>query len=176
MPTQIFVDLDGVLAWWQKAIVDQVDGITWEDVPMLRVDDEKKALYKEHQAENYEFWANLPKTPFFNDIMDVIGNYNYYILSAPNSKKDKECCYGKIKWCVDNLGVSKDRVILEENKWKYATHLYSTNILLDDTAWQITRWREYGGKGVLFLPGEFRHSLKELKSTINTLVQRKKND
>ena len=148
--TEIFVDMDGVLAdfftEWKKLI-----GQGWRDIT-----DIKPALQKIRDTEN--FWLDLPMTAnaqnLLNLIKDVRGEYN--ILSSPlpddpNSEPHKH------EWIKKHLGFFPPAdVIITHDKAKYATQADGTpNILIDDYGVNIGKWEAAGGIGFKHKDGFF---------------------
>jgi len=101
-------------------------------------------------AKNREFWATLPFMPDGEQLWRAIGS-RAYILSKPMSE---ECAQGKIEWCIKNLGITKNKIILtswesSKDKSAYAKNGETPNILIDDYAGFIEPFRAVGGIGIL---------------------------
>ena len=163
--TEIFVDMDGVLAdfftEWKKLI-----GQDWRDIT-----DIKPALQKIRDTEN--FWLDLPMTPnaknLLNLIKDVKGEYN--ILSSPlpddpNSEPHKR------EWIENHLNFfPPKRVIITHDKARYATQRDGTpNILIDDYGINIQKWQSAGGVGFKYKDHKFERTADAIKQHIQEPV------
>jgi len=164
--TEIFVDMDGVLAdfftEWKKLI-----GQGWRDIT-----DIKPALQKIRDTEN--FWLDLPMTAnaqnLLNLIKDVRGEYN--ILSSPlpddpNSEPHKR------EWIENNLNFfPPKRVIITHDKARYATQRDGTpNILIDDYGVNIRNWEGAGGVGFKYKDHKFERTADAIKQHIQEPVE-----
>lgn len=140
----LYVDLDGVLAWWEKSAVEKCEGIEWEDLPVDK-QHPKRPILQDFMDDNYDFWANIPRIPHFDKLWNAIKNHNPMVLTSPHDMKDKDCFNGKKDWCKRELGLNADRVIVEREKWKYATDNGVPNILIDDMDYNLEAWEKHGG-------------------------------
>ena len=68
---------------------------------------------------------------------------------------------GKIAWVQNNLGAQYE-VILEEDKWKYAS---SNRLLIDDTFEKVKTWSDEGGIVIHHVNTE--DTLKKLKQFLD---------
>lgn len=137
----IYVDMDGVLADFKKGILKE---------PSF------KENYRDFQdfldSKAYDFTAALPESFWFGldwmsdgrQLWSYVKKYTPFILSAP--AKSNACILGKKKWCMRHLMIPMNRVILENDKHKYAN---SSSILIDDTQKKIDKFRSHGGIGIL---------------------------
>lgn len=141
---QLYVDLDGVLAWWNKATVEQCEDVEWEDLPILK-GDPKRDILQNFMDDNYDFWVSIPRIPHFDQIWDLIKHHDPMVLTSPHDVKDMDCKRGKEDWCKRELGLDVDRVIVEKKKYKYATTDGKPNILIDDMDYNIEAWQKHGG-------------------------------
>ena len=159
--TEIYVDMDGVLAdffgsWAKLMNVDHWSDIGKEQIP--------QALDKIRQTE--DFWLNLPLTnnakQLLNLIKEVKGSYK--ILSSPlpddpNSEPHKR------EWVEKNLSFfPPDDVIITHDKAKYATQQDGTpNILIDDYGVNINSWEAAGGYGFKHKDHKFERTAKNIQ-------------
>ena len=164
--TEIFVDMDGVLAdfftEWKKLI-----GQNWRDIT-----DIKPALQKIRDTEN--FWLDLPMTPnaqnLLNLIKDLKGEYN--ILSSPlpddpNSEPHKR------EWIENHLNFfPPKRVIITHDKARYATQRDGTpNILIDDYGVNVRNWEAAGGVGFKYKDHKFERTVDAIKQHMQEPVE-----
>lgn len=147
----VFVDMDGVLADFNKAILNY-DGADIES----RVNN----LRKLGPNAVKDFFASLPPMVDGMRLIEWLDNkrIDWRILSAPlrsdgvdpkNSRKASEI--GKRDWLASNLGweVAK-KAIFEPNKWKYANYGHQPAVLIDDTPKKIDAFNQAGGIGLLY--------------------------
>lgn len=158
--TEIFVDMDGVLAdffgeWARLA-----------GVPNHRdIQDPESALALVRDAD--DFWLNLPKTDNADRLLDLILSIknSYKILSTPLADDPRSGPH-KVEWVKQNLaGRLPDKVILSHHKAQYATQPDGTpNILIDDYGVNIRKWEAAGGIG-------FKHKDHKFERTVNNIQQ-----
>jgi len=162
--SQVFVDMDGVLAdffgSWKKLVGKDWREIDTKDIPA--------ALQKIRDTK--DFWLKIPPTPNAGKLLGLIkklkGSYN--ILSAPlpndpNSEPHKRA------WIEKYLKVfPPSRVIITHDKAKYATQSDGTpNILIDDFGQNIAKWEAAGGVGFKHKDHKFERTVKSLKQNMN---------
>ena len=156
-PSEIFVDMDGVLAdffgSWKKLV-----GKDWR-----KIDDIDSALQKIRDTEN--FWLDIPPTKNANNLLGIIkkikGSYN--ILSAP-LPNDPNSEPHKREWIKNHLkGFPPNRVIITHDKAKYATQPDGTpNILIDDYGINVQKWESAGGVGFKHKDHKFERTARNL--------------
>ena len=95
-------------------------------------------------SDDEEFWANLEWMPGGKELWEHIKPHNPIILTSPMSGDGSKS--GKIIWCERELGLDKDRIILETEKYKYAT---PNALLIDDFTKNTVPFEERGGKAIL---------------------------
>lgn len=147
----VFVDMDGVLADFDQAIL-KYDGTDKES----RVD----SLRRLGPRGVKDFFANMPPLPDGMRLIKWLDDHNvdWRILSAPlrssgvdpkDSRKASEI--GKKDWLATNLGweIAK-KAIFEPNKWKYANYGHQPAVLIDDTPKKIDAFKQAGGIGLLY--------------------------
>jgi 5'(3')-deoxyribonucleotidase len=167
--TQIYVDMDGVLAdffgEWAK-LVGKEHWTKIEDVPA--------ALEKIKQTEN--FWLDLPLTDNAKPLLELIKKVKgeYKILSSP-LPGDKNSEPHKREWIKKNLGFfSPADVIITHDKAKYATQSDGTpNILIDDYGVNIGKWEAAGGIGFKHKDHKFERTAKAIKQHMQEPVEEK---
>lgn len=147
----VFVDMDGVLADFDKGIINY-DGTDKES----RVD----SLRRLGPSAVKDFFATLPPMVDGMRLIEWLDQHriDWRILSAPlrsdgvdpkNSRQASEI--GKRDWLASNLGweVAK-KAIFERNKWKWANYGHQPAVLIDDTPKKIDAFKQAGGIGLLY--------------------------
>ena len=156
--TEIFVDMDGVLAdffpAWKKLV-----GADWREIK-----DIEDALQKIRDKE--DFWLSLPLTPNAKGLLNIIKDLKgeYKILSAPLANDPKAEPH-KREWVKDNLSFFPPKeVIITADKWKFAKQADGTpNILIDDFGSNIRNWESKGGVGFKHKDHKFERTAGNLK-------------
>lgn len=121
--------------------------LTKEDIVIGTPNKEVRKLMKALVKHNRDFWANLGWNPGGKEIWNAIKDYNPYILSAPMGESE-ECKAGKRDWIRKNLTPAPERIILDDEKWKYTSEGDKTGVLIDDLWSNIRDYRKHGGIGV----------------------------
>jgi len=164
-PFRIFCDMDGVLVDLVQGIIDKIhlkvdderqkkammdvlsSGKPWKDFKTSAQGKEVLKLIYKTLGNDADFWASLPQMPEAQKLWDFISVYDPIILSAP---WDKDSAKGKEMWTsnlADNLRPTPSRVILTQDKYKYALNKEtgSPNVLIDDMDKFLRPWEEAGG-------------------------------
>jgi len=154
---KVYVDLDQVLvnflAGARKAL-----GKEFND-PSLGTDPEK---FRHLSDTCINFWLNLEWMPGAESLWNQLRQYNPFILSAtPPADIYPSCPAEKIQWCIDNLGITKDRVFIVSRKEK-REFSNPDSLLIDDHPTNVREWRENGGTAIL------HHTVTE---TLNEITQ-----
>lgn len=136
---KIYCDLDGVLCDLYGALTKRFD-INYH----LTQDEGEKLLKKIDDLT--DFFGNLPWMPEGKQLWTYILPYEPTILTAASHETEPSIVSGKYHWCKENLGLPKNRIIMEIDKYKYAA---PKHILVDDTPEKINKWVEAGGIGIL---------------------------
>lgn len=109
-----------------------------------------RELMKQLIAEGgAEWWANLSWHPTGKKLWEGIKDLNPTILTAPMSEAPG-CAEGKIEWVRKNLGLTTERMILEDEKYKFAFVAHEPNVLIDDFTCNTIPWAEHGGIPLLY--------------------------
>lgn len=106
-----------------------------------------KELWEHPSIKHPEFWADLPRTPWADELMEFILSKfpkdQICFLTMP--VLDPQCAAGKMKWFKRHypsfkflIGTSK-KFCAGPGKW-----------LLDDSDKNVTEFNKHGGKGILF--------------------------
>ena len=150
--TTIYIDLDGVIVDLNQPIID-----------ILGVDTSDKKIRQEIKKDNgfmgsvcpekrwrqiknrKELWENPIITEVGQKLLDNVSKTfkNFYILSSPSDIPI--AAYEKVK-LMNKLGLNK-RYILTPAKYLLAT---PNSILIDDMSKNINKFRDNGGKVLLF--------------------------
>jgi hypothetical protein len=152
---QIFSDLDGVLANFDKRFYD-LSGLTPKQY------EEKNGTEKFWNFIDNEigvrFWVGIPWMPDGEQLWDYIKKYKPTLLSAPS--RNNESRLGKRLWVKKYIPGTKLILASRQNKQDYAK---PNAILIDDRPDTITEWENRGGIGILHKSAEETISkLKEL--------------
>jgi 5'(3')-deoxyribonucleotidase len=157
--TQIYVDMDGVLADFFGSWAKLMGKDNYRDIK-----DIEPALQKIKDTEN--FWLDLPVTKNAKPLLDLIRKVKgeYSICSSPlpgdpNSEPHKR------EWIKKNLAFFPPKeIIITHDKTKYATQPDGTpNILIDDFGKNINNWEAAGGIGFKHKDHKFERTAKAIK-------------
>ena len=167
--TEIFIDMDGVLAdfftEWGK-LMGKKD---WRDIGSENI---SKALEKIKQTEN--FWLDLPLTSnaknLINLVKQVKGEYN--ILSSPLPGDPKSEPH-KRQWIKKNLNFfPPKKIFIRHDKESFATQSDGTpNILIDDYGVNVRKWEASGGVGFKHKDHKFERTAKAIKQHMDEPVE-----
>ena len=151
---QIYCDMDGVLADFEKGIKDMIGGkfsdARWSELP----DD---------------FFLQLEPMPDAQKLWDFIGKYNPFILTAvPRSSRgpiSKRAAKDKERFMKRWFGVRPDKMypVMRADKMRFAKDGRDgrPNLLIDDHSKNIAQFKAAGGIGVHHLSAS--GSIKQLK-------------
>lgn len=133
----IFCDLDGVLADFEKGVVEYFG----------KRPDKIQAGYMWSQINKSNiFFETLPWMPRGRELWEQIKQYDPIILTGiPRSKKAAE---QKRRWCARELG-SEVHVITCSSKDK-ANYCLTSALLIDDRLDNLHTWNEKAGKFILY--------------------------
>ena len=141
---QFYCDMDGVLCNFIDAATNIVNEALEQREKYQLVEPE---FYKIILSGNEEFWANLEWNKGGQVIWAAIKDQNPYILSAPMGKS-KESMAGKRRWIEKNLGVPPERIILDDDKYKYTMLDDRQGVLIDDMWYNVKPYRKHGGEAI----------------------------
>lgn len=146
--TVAFLDLDGVMVdlyyEFQKYFGISERQPAWEMFEFF-FGDTAAAAKKDDFFSNVD-WANLPKTPWADELYkNCVNNYDIvcFLTSPPRTRK-LEAAVGKQKWCLENY--PGHACIVEYRKWEYAA---PSRTLIDDKITNCEKFIKAGGQAKL---------------------------
>ena len=171
---QIFIDMDGVIADFQKGATDFMADPRWGKNYVIHnytMGHGKQSnafwaklahVIKIDPEEAVDVWADLDWMPDGKRLWDYVRKYNPIILSSPGTQSREIIEAGKKKWIEKHLK-PQPKYIFMVDKWEMAMGKPGLqNILIDDSKKKIDPWIEAGGIGI-------HH--KDTASTIKELKQ-----
>lgn len=162
------LDLDGVLVDLEKRIYGHYNIVPkigeWED-NIGKTDGE---ILKE--VESFEFWRDLPKLPWADELIDFIASQtdNWGFLSTPTGNPD--CWAGKQAWMQINYPKHAKRLILAREKFRLASHRH---VLIDDRKKNLDSFKKAGGEIIPFPSRNGHYPWTEQEMTDPVSVVRK---
>jgi len=153
----IFCDLDGVLVDFNRGFMEIPENPEKLSPHAYEKLHGKNSIWPILDKLGEDFWSDLPWTQDGRELWDYLKQYDPIILSAPS--RSPECLAGKTKWIKLHLHIdeepvtkpedftSKTRIILDQDKWKYARNEF--DILIDDFDTKLNKWTDAGGTGIL---------------------------
>ena len=146
----VFLDMDGVLVDFFNAFAKLANVKHWKQMDPQRLQDVLNKIV------GSDYFAKLPKTNTCDSIVEMVVDFagSYSILSSPlrgdiaNSTKHKRA------WVMDNLSPQPTTTIIVRDKSQYALINGVQNILIDDRANNIHKWKEEGGYGIKYQANE----------------------
>ena len=146
----VFLDMDGVLVDFFNAFAKLANVKHWKQMDPQRLQDVLNKIV------GSDYFAKLPKTNACDSIVEMVVDFagSYSILSSPlrgdiaNSTKHKRA------WVMDNLSPQPTTTIIVRDKSQYALLNGVQNILIDDRANNIHKWKEAGGYGIKYQANE----------------------
>ena len=146
----VFLDMDGVLVDFFNAFAKLANVKHWKQMDPQRLQDVLNKIV------GSDYFAKLPKTNACDSIVEMVVDFagSYSILSSPlrgdiaNSTKHKRA------WVMDNLSPQPTTTIIVRDKSQYALINGVQNILIDDRANNIHKWKEAGGYGIKYQANE----------------------
>ncbi len=146
----VFLDMDGVLVDFFNAFAKLANVKHWKQMDPQRLQDVLNKIV------GSDYFAKLPKTNTCDSIIEMVVDFagSYSILSSPlrgdiaNSTKHKRA------WVMNNLSPQPTTTIIVRDKSQYALINGVQNILIDDRANNIHKWKEAGGYGIKYQANE----------------------
>jgi hypothetical protein len=142
--------MDGVLVDFFNAFAKLANVKHWKQMDPQRLQDVLNKIV------GSDYFSKLPKTNTCDSIVEMVVDFagSYSILSSPlrgdiaNSTKHKRA------WVMDNLSPQPTTTIIVRDKSQYALLNGVQNILIDDRANNIHKWKEAGGYGIKYQANE----------------------
>jgi hypothetical protein len=147
-------------------ITPDLEKAEYRDLPEDAVLPEARRFMKEliHGA-GAEWWETLPWMPNGKELWKGLKEYTPTILSAPMCDVEG-CCEGKFAWVENNLGLNVP-VVLEDEKFHYATTDGEPNVLVDDFTFNTKPWKEKEGIPVLHVDKTYKETLEEVAELLS---------
>jgi 5'(3')-deoxyribonucleotidase len=165
--TEIFVDMDGVLADFFGEWAKVMGKDSFRDI-----EDPAAAISKIKDVE--DFWLNLPVLPQARQLLMLIKRVKgkYKICTSPLADDPRSEPH-KREWVKKNLAFFlPEEVIVTHNKPQFATAKDGTpNILIDDYGVNIRNWEEAGGIGFKYKDHKFERTAKDIKQHMDAPVE-----
>lgn len=153
MTRQILLDLDGVLVDLHPEVLRlhghvfdeaRVPAGEWLISKWVGLDEE--TVWKHPDLHSFDFWANLPKTPWFDELMAMVTAYFPVELQCILTKSATTATAGgKQAWIERHL--PKHHYLIGGGKHFVAS---PNKILLDDADHNVDAFRAHGGQAILF--------------------------
>ena len=146
---KVYLDMDGVVANFDKR---------FEDLSGMKPNEFEEKYGKNKfwdfidEDHKVSFWVGIPVMDGAKKLVDYVKKYNYELLTAPSVKK--QSYLGKILWVrnhSDLLG-GKPRINFKKAKSKHEVkdELTKFDIIIDDRADTVGRWKAKGGTGIVY--------------------------
>lgn len=107
-------------------------------------------VYEHLTHMDSKWWENLPRTSSCHHLIGLLETYvptsdKLQILTSPMGGPSSAS--GKMFWACNKLGFGMDRVVITSEKHLLAR---SDRVLIDDWDLNVKKFREHGGKAILF--------------------------
>lgn len=135
MKYKIYIDIDGVLADFDKKIPHSING-----------HEELVDYIKNHAILKKPFWADLEKNKDIDKLLNFLEPHNPVVLSSIG--KLNYAIPQKIQWLKKHTSLKK-YIFTYESKIK-VNFSKENSILIDDRQYIINDWVKNGGIGILF--------------------------
>jgi hypothetical protein len=158
-PRKLYVDLDGVLANYDKAFEELTGYAPGTYDIMTKQNPQQYPPFYTRLRGRHDYWAGLEWLPGAESFWSSIKQYSPTILSSPT--RDETSKTGKTAWVEKNLGAGTP-VILDS--WK-ANHASPNSVLVDDMDKHIRRWADAGGIPIQHA-GDYGTTLKKVQDAM----------
>ena len=172
-PFLTYVDIDGVLADFFKALALEFGVNHWKDIPTQEDVIER--------LSGTDFFSRIPIFPTTIKFLHMIERYTkgrWAILSTPLKGDEENSSKHKDIWLDNLFGYAFDndfdkRRIYSDKKWKWATIRGVPNLLIDDRPTNLEEFKAKGGLTIRYQANEskldkFEQKLKELFQPLAT--------
>jgi hypothetical protein len=141
-----FLDLDGVLVDFDKAVKQLTGGIGFEDYCNINGKDK---MWKTILSGGSVWWATLPWMPDGKKLWNTLKLKNITILTSGSKKYNGTVPeIGKKEWVFKNLG-GVIKVIVTDSAHDKQRYSKPNSVLIDDMPSNIEEWKSRGGIGIL---------------------------
>jgi len=168
--TEIYIDMDGVLADFFGAWAQLMDVAHWADIN--NKDSFAGGLEKIRNSD--DFWLELPLLPQANQLLTLVRNVKgeYNICSSPLAD-DPNSEPHKREWIKKNLSFFPPKnIYITHDKEQFATQEDGTpNILIDDFGKNIKKWEDAGGYGFKYNDHKFERTATQIKQHMQEPVE-----
>ena len=146
---KIYVDMDGVLANFEKRFEDLAGMGADEYKDEYGIKEFWNLIDEKHKVS---FWRGIEPMVDADKLIDFVSKYDYELLTAPSVKK--QSVIGKSLWVKDKTGqlfpsLPKVNYKFAKDKHLIKPKLTEFDILIDDRQDTIDRWNRAGGTGIL---------------------------
>lgn len=154
---QLYLDLDGVLCNWEKAVYDIGKG-TADQIEKKYSPSELWAIIN---SQKVKFWSDMEWMPDGRKLWKYCKDLSPTILSAPPGRQPglNYALKGKRIWVDNNLGKDVKAIFVAAHLKK--NHAGKNKILVDDREPNIKGWINNGGIGILHKSAD--ETISELK-------------
>lgn len=175
--TLIYLDMDGVLADFDRAIADRginrVKGSYYIHTPEKDWSAEDRSLDEQVKEvmKSDSFWSSIPLMPGAKDLWDFCSDYEVCVLTArPRASEFADVvAKEKYQWVWDNLGpidTSHFICCLSSEKQNFIGHIpHPHQILVDDLKQNCDNWTKEGGIAIHFQSAD--SAIQQLKDIIS---------
>ena len=147
LKTKIYLDMDGVIADFFKAIEERYNVKHWKEIDMEQSISDLKGT---------NFFGHIPKFKTSDTLISYINkitNGDWNILSSPLRYDNNNSAFWKRYWLAKHKYTPTDAIFVGR-KEKYATYKGKANILIDDKPKNIEKWIAKGGIGIRYQANE----------------------
>lgn len=171
---RIFLDIDGVLANWTKMACSVTNTEYPKDFqfPNQGWLDSKIGVKKIQSAcENLEFWSNLEKYPWSDEIVKTVSQSGKEWRFLTKPMKTPHCFAGKAEWMFKHYPYFWDRMWIVTGT-KSATCRNEGDLLIDDMDKNLEQWKSAGGSVFEWkeitddYSGDWKNRIQKLKEVI----------
>ena len=121
-------------------------------------------------CDSIDFWANLPKTPDFDEIINICTFYftldQIFIVTKPTNSTYS--INGKIAWMEKYLPYLRKNLVFTSHKYLLVGH--KDNLLVDDYDKNVESFIQNGGEAFLY-PRPWNRKYKSIQNSIKLLQE-----
>jgi 5'(3')-deoxyribonucleotidase len=157
MRKRTFIDLDGVVANWEKSAMVILGANEEKYIPLLKEGNSLRDYFPNQwevlDSKTEEFWLGLEKLPWADELIELALKYGdvAFLTSGGNvyerTNGVADAAKGKTIWVDRHFSKYGIPLIITKHKNFCA---YPNSILIDDTLKNIEKFEEGGGTGYHF--------------------------